>query len=89
MLTHLLKIFGIGAFVAMALGSATAEDRRQQMANQCYAYGFKSNTAAFSQCLMQLDQKNQAASARSEQCAVYAQYQYAGPKYDACMAVAR
>jgi hypothetical protein len=89
MLTHLLKIVGIAAFVAMALGSATAEERRQQMANQCYAYGFKPNTAAFSQCLMQLDQQSASAQNREANCLAYSGYRWGSPAYNACMAVAR
>ncbi len=89
MIKHLLKILGIFSFVALALGCATAEERRQQMANQCYGYGFQPNSAAFAQCMMQLDQQNAAAQNRQQACLAYAGYQWGTPRYNACMAVAR
>jgi len=89
MFTHIFKIFGIGAFVAIALGSATPEERRKEMANQCYAYGFKPNTPAFSQCLMQLDQQSAAAQNREANCMTYSGYRWGSNAYNSCMAVAR
>ncbi len=67
MLTHLLKILGISAFIALALGCATAEQQQNQMATQCARYGFQRGSPDFARCMMRLDQNNRAAEAAAGQ----------------------
>ncbi|MBI2749747.1 MAG: hypothetical protein HYX43_10530 [Burkholderiales bacterium] len=44
--------------------AAAIEAYRQQVFGQCRAYGFRDGTPEFSQCLMQVDQANQAQNAQ-------------------------
>lgn len=46
---------------------AKKEERQREMEGRCTGYGFKPNTTAFSQCLMQLDQAQRQAELALEQ----------------------
>ncbi len=67
MRSHVYKILGLTAFIGLALGCASSEQlQRQQVSqdqSQCSSYGFQSGTPAFSNCMMQIDQRRRAQNA--------------------------
>lgn len=78
---HILKLIGITGLVAMALGCASAEQRRQQMENKCSSYGFPRGSVDFSRCLMQLDANQQASDAQSSQQLLQQSQRLLNPNY--------
>lgn len=57
MTKHIFKIFGVGVFVLIALGSASSQDQQQSLVQRlqakCASFGFRYGTDGMANCVSQ------------------------------------